>query len=379
MADNNAARCPVSSHIEWGTLKEVVLGTPVGATVPALRTELTGVVFPDLHDWFRQNKGELFPPGLSAKGGAADKEVQEIARVLREKGIKVRFPTEVDWTKERKTKLFSTKGLYGAMPRDILLPIGNKMIVSTMAWRCRKFEHLAYEEILAEFESQGAEVIRCSNDMPDELYTPDERVDWWNPTEERSGNYFGVNEHSACFDAADFTKHGYDIFAHRSHVTNLKGIQMVRDILGPDYNVHAIQFKDNAPMHIDGSMTLLGEKWLLLNPKKEMNPKQLAEFQKAGFRIDMKKLRPFPSYMAGEWLSCINCMMLDEKTVLVDADETATCELMESLGLECVKVHIRNAMSLGGSTHCYTSDVRREGEPPAKCFEKDTFNRHYIQ
>ena len=35
--------------------------------------------------------------------------------------------------------------------------------------------------------------------------------------------------------------------------------------------------------------------------------------------------------------------------------------MFEDLGIECIPVDIKYAMSLGGGFHCWTTDVRRRG------------------
>lgn len=87
----------------------------------------------------------------------------------------------------------------------------------------------------------------------------------------------------------------------------------------------------------------------------------------------------------------MNVLMLDEKRVMVEANESTIHKMFESLGkfifesysilfwchlkhfkihfipfffnagIKTVKVSIRHANSLGGGFHCWTTDVRRRG------------------
>ena len=41
-----------------------------------------------------------------------------------------------------------SKGLYAAMPRDIIMTIGNEIIEAPMAWRSRFFEYQAYRPLI---------------------------------------------------------------------------------------------------------------------------------------------------------------------------------------------------------------------------------------
>lgn len=50
----------------------------------------------------------------------------------------------------------SLKGMYAAMPRDILIVVGNEIIEAPMAWRARFFEYRAYRPLIKEYFKKGA-------------------------------------------------------------------------------------------------------------------------------------------------------------------------------------------------------------------------------
>ena len=57
------------------------------------------------------------------------------------------------------------------MPRDFLLVVGDEMIESPMAWRCRYFEYEAYRPLLRKYFNEGARwtaAPKCT--MEDGLY-----------------------------------------------------------------------------------------------------------------------------------------------------------------------------------------------------------------
>ena len=62
-------------------------------------------------------------------------------------------------------------GLYAAMPRDILMVIGDEIIEAPMAWRSRFFEYQAYRKIVKEYFRRGAHWTTApKSQMSDELY-----------------------------------------------------------------------------------------------------------------------------------------------------------------------------------------------------------------
>uniref|UniRef100_UPI0009B46333 glycine amidinotransferase, mitochondrial-like n=1 Tax=Monopterus albus TaxID=43700 RepID=UPI0009B46333 len=87
-------------------------------------------------------------------------------------------------------------------------------------------------------------------------------------------------------------------------------------------------------------------------------------FKKAGWTVVKPPIPLIPDdhplWMSSKWLS-MNVLMLDEKRVMVEANETTIQKMFESLGIMPIKVNIRHANSLGGGFHCWTTDVRRRG------------------
>lgn len=61
--------------------------------------------------------------------------------------------------------------MYAAMPRDILLVVGNEIIEAPMAWRARFFEYRAYRRIIKDYFNHGAKWTTAPKPtMADELY-----------------------------------------------------------------------------------------------------------------------------------------------------------------------------------------------------------------
>lgn len=61
--------------------------------------------------------------------------------------------------------------MYAAMPRDILLIVGNEIIEAPMAWRARFFEYRAYRPLIKEYFRNGAKWTTAPKPtMADELY-----------------------------------------------------------------------------------------------------------------------------------------------------------------------------------------------------------------
>lgn len=62
-------------------------------------------------------------------------------------------------------------GMYAAMPRDILMVVGNEIIEAPMAWRSRFFEYRAYRPLIKEYFRKGAKWTTAPKPtMANELY-----------------------------------------------------------------------------------------------------------------------------------------------------------------------------------------------------------------
>nr|XP_002733397.2 PREDICTED: glycine amidinotransferase, mitochondrial-like [Saccoglossus kowalevskii] len=355
-------RSPVWSCNEWDPLEEVIVGRVEGAHVPPFTEEVQATTYKEHWDFFKYRGGQPYPAAHLAKAAA---EIETFCNILEQEGVTVRRPAIVDHSMEYKTPDFRSTGMYAAMPRDILLVIGDEIIEAPMAWRSRFFEYRAYRPLIKEYFQKGARWTTAPKpQMSDELYDknyPDEN----DPNRHKISDQAKLvtTEFEPCFDAADFMRAGRDIFAQRSQVTNYSGIEWLKRHLGDKFNIHCLSFKDENPMHIDTTLIVIAPGVVLCNPERPCH--QIDLFKKAGWNVVYP---PYPvmrdSHPLGvsfKWLS-INVLMLDTKRVICDVDETPTVKMFEKLGIKPITLSIRHANSLGGGFHCWTTDIRRRGK-----------------
>ncbi|XP_072032964.1 glycine amidinotransferase, mitochondrial-like [Amphiura filiformis] len=352
---------PVCSYNEWDHLEEVIVGRAEGATVPPLTVGIKGSTVEENWNFFSKYGGRNFPLDHVNKARA---ELDEFCSVLRREGVTVRRPDIVDFSVKYTTPDFTSTGQV-AMPRDLLIVIGDEIIESPMGWRSRFFEYRAYRSLLKEYFNGGAKWTAAPKpQMSDELY--DEEYMKYSVEERQklaTQGRFVTTEFEPCFDAADFIRAGKDIFVQRSQVTNNMGIEWMRRHLGDKYNIHVLSFDDPHPLHIDSTFNIIGPGIVLLNPIRPCN--QINMFKKAGWKIvhPPKPMMPddHPLWLTSKWLS-MNVLMLDPTRVVVDKNEKSTIGMFEKLGIKTIPVSIRFANSLGGGFHCWTCDVRRRGK-----------------
>jgi glycine amidinotransferase len=349
------AGSPVRSYNEWDPLEEVIVGIMDGAAVPEWDLAVASTMPRRSEELFRRRGGASFPEEHARLAG---EELDHFAAVLAGVGVRVVRPAPVTHRRPFATPNWrSSGGLYSAMPRDLLLIVGDTLIEAPMAWRARYFEIDAYRPLLTDYFRRGARWIAAPKpQLLDQWY--DSGYDRERP--QVSGRYVTL-EHEPTFDAADFVRCGRDIFVQRSHVTNRLGIEWVARHLGTDYSVHEIAVVDPAPMHLDASFMPLAPGKLLLNPLRV--PSAPGLFKSWDIRYAPEPALPADHllYMSSAWVS-MNVLMLDESRVVVEAAETSLINLLTDWGLEIVPVPFRNVMRFGGCFHCVTADIRRRGD-----------------
>lgn len=352
--ENESATSPVCSYNEWDPLEEVIVGVLEGATIPSLHIALEATMPEEHWPFFKQYGGKPFDKEWVERGV---KELDEFARILTAEGVKVRRPDRIDHAVSFGTPKWQSKsGLYTAMPRDLLLVVGDEVIEAPMAWRARYFEITAYRRLLKEYFHQGARWTAAPKpELSDDLFDPD-----YIESENADAPRFVINEFEPTFDAADFIRCGRDIFVQQSQVTNVFGIRWLARHLGPAYRIHVLQFRDSAPMHIDATVMPLAPGKVLINPERV--PKIPSFFS----NWDVIQAPPstipdsHPMYMSSRWVN-MNVLMLDEKRVVVERQEEPLIRVLKDFGFTCIPCNFRHVMSFGGAFHCVTCDIRRQG------------------
>ena len=164
---------------------------------------------------------------------------------------------------------------------------------------------------------------------------------------------------------------GRFIFAQRSQVTNRAGIDWFRQkVAALGIKIIEISFDDPNPMHVDATCAPIGEGILITNPDRPFH--QRKKFEQAGWRVveAAKPTLPKSHFMplSSHWLS-MNTLVINgpmkggiKGRILVEEKEQPMIDLYRSLDFEVIPVPFRNAYSLGGSFHCVSCDICREGE-----------------
>lgn len=355
----------VNSWNEWDPLKHVIVGVADGCCIPPPEPALDAKV-PEDSDMRGQ-----WGPRPQETVDAANAQLDNFAKILEDRGIRVDRPDPIDFSQPVATPDWETGSSFGCMPpRDVLLTVGPEMLEATMSYRCRWFEYLCYRPLLQQYYEDDPKMRHEAAPKPrltDADYRPDylsdkigveKRLEW---TAEK---FFVTTDEEPLFDAADTLRFGRDLVVQHGFTTNLKAIDWLQRHF-PEHRVHAVNFPgDPYPIHIDATFTPLRPGLIMNNPDRRLPDDQRGLFEKNGWEI-IDAARPAhnsppPLCYSSVWLS-MNVLVLDPKTVCVEASEVNQLEQLDKLGFEVVPVPFRDAYAFGGGLHCATADVYREG------------------
>jgi glycine amidinotransferase len=344
----------VNAYNEWDPLEEVIVGVIEGASIPSWNVSLRATMPEKQWKFFKQFGGKPFP---EEQIEAAKKDLEEFVHILESEGIIVRRPDVVNHNVPYSTpEWHSPGGLYAAMPRDVLLVIGDEIIEAPMAWRARYFESNAYRRLIKDYFKKGAKWTTAPRpQLNDELYN----YDYKEPTDMKEMSYV-ITEFEPTFDAADFVKCGRDIFVQKSHVTNEFGINWLRRHLGDRYRIHILEVNDPHPMHIDASFMPLAPGKLLLNAERVVKIPGMFKSWDIIYAPTPCIPGSHTLYMTSAWIN-MNVLMLDHERVVVEKSEETIIKALRNFGLKPILCSFRNFNTFGGSFHCATLDIRRRG------------------
>jgi glycine amidinotransferase len=342
---------------EWDPLEEVIVGVVDGAAVPEWHAALKATMPTEHEAFFRENAGRPFPQEMI---DAARRDLDGFVAILEREGVRVRRPEKIDHARPFSTQDWSSKGgLYAAMPRDVILVIGDELIEAPMPWRSRYHELGCYRPLMKEYFNAGARWTQAPKpELKDELYDHD----FVDPVPGGPMRYV-VTEFEPVFDAADFVRCGRDIFYQLSNVTNRFGVRWLERHLGSAYRLTELPVTDTHPMHIDATFMPLAPGKVLINPERMPRDRLPAMFKDWEVLVAPEPCVPASAnlMMSSRWIS-MNVVSLDEKRVVIESHETLLRDALKRWGFEPIMCPFNAFNRFGGSFHCATLDVRRRGD-----------------
>ena len=356
----------VNSWNEWDQLKHVIVGKVDYANVPPME--------PALEPKISKDSGMIGSHGPRPIESIekANLQLENFVKILNSLNITVDRPEPIDFSQSIQTPDWFNDGMFGCMPpRDVILTVGNEMLEAPMSYRCRWFEYLAYRPLLEKYYKEDKNMrwesapkprltdsSYKSNYLPDGI-TEEER---YKKIENRD---MILTEKEPLFDAAEILRFGKDLFYHNNFTSNLSGLDWLQRHF-PNHRVHQINLPgDLIPTHIDACLTPIKPGLMIINPNRKLSSEQKEIFDKNKWEIHEAAPSihntPPPMCYSSIWLS-LNVLIINPKTICVEASEEKMIKQMEGFGMEVIPVPFRDAYAFGGSLHCATTDVYRDGE-----------------
>ena len=357
----------VNAWNEWDPLGHVIVGradgTMIQAPEPAVQRDWS-------EDGFPLGTYGAYPQEMQDR---ANEELDGFARILEARGIRVDRPTPVDFSQVVQTPDWTQETMFGCGPaRDLLLTVGPEILEATMSYRSRWYEYLCYRPLVWQYCQEDPNFRIAAAPKPrltERTYKKGFWQEWNSLTEEEQyqraeRSDWILTEVEPLFDAADVVRCGKDLFVQKSMVTNDGGIDWLRRHY-PNHRIHKVGRRELLPWHMDTTVVPLRPGFALVNPTRPpLDGREFELFRKNGWELVeppkalLKKKAPFD--FCSWWLS-MNTLVLDPKTVCVEASETPVMELLDRHGFDVVPVPFYAVSPFGGGLHCCTADVFREG------------------
>jgi len=358
----------VNSWNEWDPLCEMVVGSADNACFepaepghrPQIRNAPPGTPFP---------VGPKSPEVIER----ANAELDGLADLLASHDVTVRRPQLRRFDIPVQTPDFAVVNQYCAVcPRDVMITIGNEVIEAPMSRRSRYFEFRAYRDLVYNYWHADPLMVWTTAPKPsmaDEMY----REAFWEwPIAQRHSmmhsSEFCVTQDEVVFDAADISRFGRDLVVQESMTTNRAGIMWLKRHLEPrGVRVHPVHFPlDYFPSHIDCTFVPLRPGLVLTNPERPMRDDEAKLFLANDWEfVDAPQPTTgndeMPAHcQSSKWLS-MNVLSISPTKVICEEREGPLHDLLGKLGFEVFPIPFRNVFEFGGSLHCATWDIRRDG------------------
>ncbi|MER5638984.1 inosamine-phosphate amidinotransferase 1 [Kitasatospora sp. NPDC002227] len=350
-----AAVSPVHSWDEFTTLREVVVGSALGARLPAQSDPSAWLsCFP------ATARAELAGIPTGRYDARVIEETEEdlaaLAETLTGLGVTVHRPEPVDHAAEFATPLWQAEGgFHSYCPRDLTLVVGETVIEVASPMRARYFEVFGLRGLFQRYLEQGARWVCAPRPrLTDELFEYD------------AEGLPLLGESEPVFDAANVLRLGRDVFYQVSRSGNELGLRWLESTLGLLGGVRLHPLREvYGYTHIDSTIALLRPGLALLNPDR-ISPDRVPEPLR-GWDIlwcppaEAPATRPAHT-LSESWIS-MNLLMVTPELAVVEAGQLGLVKQLEHAGITVLPHRLRHSRALGGGFHCVTLDIRRDGGP----------------
>jgi N-dimethylarginine dimethylaminohydrolase len=317
---------PVSVHHEWGTLKEVIVGIGDDLTMPGYCEAVSFFYDPEQVELMKTYGGipelELNPEYARE----ARKQIDNLASVLQERGVVVHRSRRLS-AEEMKYLDYVQKGSHFFYARDPVIVIGDHVIEGAMSVPFKVKERYAIRPVLRE-RLRGSNARYVSMPAPSPAFGRDQMY----------------------LEGGDVLLNGEEIYVGISGKgSSPEGVEWLQNYLGPTYRVHQVRVSPEFE-HLDCVLALarpgLGVRC------REAFIDDLPESIRDWDYVEVTK---------GEAKKLgANLMVLDDRTVIIDAQHHRIGRELEKRGVEVMEIPYGQVASSGGGLRCSHHPLVRE-------------------
>lgn len=319
----------------WGSLREVVVGTPEGTLIPRFEPFLENAVDAQLVDLMKQHGGESIKDVLPDYYDALTEESEALAKVYESHGVKTHIPRPVTPEEVDYSFGFGTSNLF---PCDVFWCVGRNVIESSWRKMYVRPTRWAVRECYLHYVDANPSVYLHACPMPSPGAGP------------LSGDYY--------FECSDILVMGDGnvILAYDTSVSssNPRGCEWARRILEADgFKVTVIALTHTGIIHLYAVVCIIAP----------------------GVAIAYEGAFPgrvLPAPLKGwdviwcdeaEAKATAPCAVnIDRKTVLLPRGAPRVCDAVSRLGLDVIDLEFSAHAKAGGGIRCTTGVIYREIE-----------------
>lgn len=354
----------VNSYNEWGTLREVILGSGFPSQLPY--NDITFRLF--FHDNIYGDKNSYYADRWVLNPRITDEhneDLNNLVDLLKNNNVSVLRPKTPATLKATKTLCWSSTNYPALNVRDLTMIVGDKIIETPVAARWRQFENDYLKHIFLDFFKNGASWITAprplvtdnSYDMT-RVYKTAKAKEYYESLKTKYTQELDCGV-EIMFDAANCMRLGNTILMNAPTEHEKLGAKWLQQVLGEKYRVWVVDITDH---HIDSVFLPLrpGLALITLDIKDKL-PKQLQswDFIHVPAELSATSSTGFIP-LASEKIYCNILSLSPERIICMPEYYEILQSKLKKYKIEAIPNRIRYSRLFGGGHHCLTLDTNRD-------------------
>jgi N-dimethylarginine dimethylaminohydrolase len=314
----------VGVHHEWGTLREVVVGTCPAEDLVVFHEDSQRWLTPQGAEFSRKHAGRCLIDVDPQRARRTERQVDAFAELLIKEGVTVHRPERL----QGEERIFMAPNGEGAQlfARDGMIVVGEHVIDASLRLRCRQRERFGLRPIIRRMVA------------------------------ERRGRWSSVPLGSPAavdgpfLEGGDVLLNGREIYVGMSGcASDMAGIDWLEALLGDGYRVMPVALRSNV-LHLEGALALIKPGLLIWCPQRLIDglPTSLRGWDK--IEVSVEEATALAT----------NGLILEEGRAIFDADNQRVIGELEKRGMTIIAMPFDGPIALGGGLRSAHHPLVRE-------------------